>query len=773
MKRNSQIYIFSLALLALASCSLTKFVPDGSYLLNEVNIVSEQSEVKPAAYKSYVRQNPNSKWFSLIKIPLYTYNLSGRDSSKWINRMWRRLGDGPVLYDEGLDIRSQQEIKKALNNQGYMSATVKSSKKISKKKLNLTYTIVPGKPYIVKSLKYDIRDKGIEAILKKDSAETKLNKGMLFDINVLDAERQRIVNSLINKGYYKFNKDYITFTADTIRNTYQVNLTMHLLLYKASAAAELRNHSQYRINKVNFITDYDVLQSSALSSIEINDSIHYKGYPIYYKDKLYLRPKVLTENTYIHPNRLFSERAVQNTYSSLGRLSAIKYSNIRFFETQIADSAKLDCYVLLTKSKHKSVAFELEGTNSSGDLGAAASVSFNHRNLFKGSESFMFKVRGAYEAISGLQGAYGNNDNYTEYGAETSINFPSFLFPFLSENFTRGIRATTEFGMQYSYQLRPEFSRTIASASWSYKWAQRRQKVQHRIDLLDISYIYLPWISPKFREDYLDKANSIFQYNYDNHLIVRSGYSYYFNSIGGTMQNNTTASNSYSVRMNLESAGNLLYGISKLVNQQKTENGDYSILNIAYAQYVKGDFDFAKNVEIDKRNSFAFHAAFGVAYPYGNTTVLPLEKRYFSGGANSVRGWSVRTLGPGSYKGENNNINYLNQSGDLKLDLSMEYRSKLFWKAQGAAFIDAGNIWTIRDYENQPGGAFKINKFYKEIAFAYGIGLRLDFNYFVLRFDGGMKAVNPAYSSGKERYPIFSPDFSRDFVFHFAVGYPF
>ena len=197
-------------------------------MLNEVNIVSEQSEVKPAPFKSYVRQNPNSKWFSLIKVPLYTYNLSGRDSSKWINRMWRRLGDGPVLYDEGLDIRSQQEIKKALNNQGYMSATVKSSKKISKKKLNLTYTIVPGKPYIVKSLKYDIRDKGIEAILKKDSAETKLSKGMLFDINVLDAERQRIANNLINQGYYKFNKDYITFTADTVRNTYQVNLTMCL-----------------------------------------------------------------------------------------------------------------------------------------------------------------------------------------------------------------------------------------------------------------------------------------------------------------------------------------------------------------------------------------------------------------------------------------------------------------------------------------------------------------------------------------------------------------
>lgn len=773
MKRNSQIYIIPIALLALASCSLTKFVPDGSYLLDEVNVVSDQKEVKTGTLKSYVRQNPNSKWFSLVKVPLYTYNLSGKDTSKWINRMWRRLGDGPVIYDEALDLRSQIEIKKALNNQGYMGASVKSEKKISKKKLKLTYVVTPGKPYIVRNLKYDIKDKKIESMLKEDSASTKLSKGMMLNINVLDAERQRIVDRLVNNGYYKFNKEYITFTADTVRNTYLVDLTMHLNLYKATPTDQPGAHSQYRINKVSFIAEYDVLQSSALNSIEVNDSIHYKGFPIYYKDQLYLRPKILTNNTFIQPRQLYSERAVQNTYSSFGRLSAIKYTNIRFFDTQLADSAMLDCYVLLTKSKHKSVAFELEGTNTAGDLGAAASVSFQHRNLFKGSESFMIKFRGAYEAISGLQSYYGNNDNYTEYGVESSINFPRFMFPFLSDNFTRSIRATTEFGLKYSFQLRPEYSRTIASTSWSYKWARQRQKVQHRIDLLDISYIYLPWISSKFKEEYLNNANSIFKYNYDNHLIVRSGYNYYYNSIGGAMQNNATASNSYSIRINLESAGNVLYGISKLVSQQKTNNGDYSILNIAYAQYMKGDFDFAKNVEIDKRNSFAFHAAFGIAYPYGNSTVLPLEKRYFSGGANSVRGWSVRTLGPGSYKGADNNIDFMNQSGDIKLDLSLEYRSKLFWKLQGAAFLDAGNIWTIRSYETQPGGAFRLNSFYKEIAMAYGLGLRLDFDYFVLRFDGGMKAVNPAYASGKDRYPVLNPNFGRDFTFHFAVGYPF
>ena len=183
------------------------------------------------------------------------------------------------------------------------------------------------------------------------------------------------------------------------------------------------------------------LQSSALSSVDINDSVHYKGYPIYYKDKLYLRPKVLTDNLRFASGDLFNERDVQQTYSSFGRLSALKYTNIRFIETQVGDSTMLDCYVMLTKSKHKSVSFEVEGTNSAGDLGAAASVSFQNRNLFRGSETFMIKFRGAYEVISGLQAGYSNN-NYTEYGVETSINFPNFLFPFISSDFKRKIRAT-------------------------------------------------------------------------------------------------------------------------------------------------------------------------------------------------------------------------------------------------------------------------------------------------------------------------------------------
>ena len=770
MKKGILYTILLYLALSLASCSATKFVPDGSYLLDEVKIHTDNKEIKPSDMRLYVRQNPNSKWFSTIKTQLYVYNWSGRDSTKWFNRFLRKIGDAPVIYNESDAIRSQEEIAKAVQNLGYMGASVKRTTKTKKKKLKLFYEITSGKPYIVRTLKYDISDKKIAEYLRNDSTQSMLREGMLFDVNVLDAERQRITDYLLCNGYYKFNKDYITYTADTARNTHQVDLTLHLLPYKTYVGDTPKEHFQYKINKINFITDYDVLQSSALSSIEINESLHYNGFPIYYKDKLYLRPKVLVDNLRFASGDLYDERNVQKTYTYFGRLSALKYTNIRFFETQNGDSTQLNCYVMLTKSKHKSISFELEGTNSAGDLGAAASVSFQHRNLFRGSETFMIKFRGAYEAISGLQPGY-KNHNYTEYGVETSINFPNFLFPFLTSDFKRRIKATTEFGLQYNYQLRPEFSRTIASASWSYKWMQK-QKIQHRIDLLDISYLYLPWISSQFQEDYInkDKDNYILKYNYENRLIVRMGYNYSYNSAGGALVNNTITTNSYSIRAGFESAGNILYGISKMINMRKNKDGEYAILGIPYAQYLKGDFDFAKNIIIDHRNSLAFHAGIGIAVPYGNAKVVPFEKRYFSGGANSVRGWSVRNLGPGSFAGDGN---FMNQSGDIKLDASIEYRTRLFWKFRGAAFIDAGNIWTIREYENQPGGVFEFDKFYKQIAVAYGLGLRLDLDFFVLRFDGGMKAINPKYKKAKERYPIIHPRFSRDFAFHFAVGYPF
>lgn len=769
MIHRLRLLLLLTGLLLLAACSTTKHVPQHEYLLDEVHIVTDNKEVKPSALQMYLRQHANSKWFNLFKVQLYVYNWSGSDSTKWINKAFRRMGDAPVIYNEYDTQRTRQEITHAVQNMGFMGAGVDVEREASKRKIKVTYRVTSGPAYTVRHLRRDIRDPRIAAYLQADSASTLLHPGMRFDVNVLDAERNRIVNYLQQNGYYKFNKDYISYSADTTRNTHLVDLTMRLDLARSATDTHPHEHRQYTLNQVHFVTNYDVMQSSALSAIEVNDSIHYHGLPIYYKDRLYLRPKVLDSNLAFRSGQLYNEANVQRTYANFGRFGALKYTNIRFFEVEQGDSAKLNAYLLLTPSRHQSVSLSLDGTNSAGDLGAAAAVTFNHRNIFHGSENLMLKVRGAYEAVSGLA-SNAHNQSYTEIGAEASINFPRFMFPFLSSGFKQKIRATSQFDLQYNYQIRPEFTRIVASAGWAYRWGKLRQKAQHRIDLIDINYLYMPWIDSHFEETYLNQEqNYILQYNYDDRLIVRTGYSFTYNSAGGTPQGSALQSNNYTIRFNAETAGNLLYAISRTAGLPRNNDDEYTLLDIPFAQYFKADIDYTRNFRIDRRNSMSFHVGLGVAIPYGNATMLPFEKRYFSGGANSVRGWSVRGLGPGTFAGDGN---FMNQSGDIKFDASLEFRSHLFWKLQGAVFVDAGNIWTARNYKDQPGGQFRFNTFYKQLAAAYGIGLRLDLDFFILRFDGGMKAIDPT-SDADTRFPIFKPRFSRDFAFHFAVGYPF
>ena len=770
MKQKLHLCIYIMIVALFSSCSVNRFIPEGKYLLDEVNIVSDTKEVQPSLFTSYVRQNSNAKWFNLVKVPMHIYCLSGQDSTNSFYRLLRRLGDEPVIYDPIITKKSQQEIEKAVKNMGYMRAQVQLNTEIKNNKLKVKYNIKAGHPYTIEQINYNIDDKQINELLKTDSIHSFLHVGMPFDVTILNSERNRITKLLQNNGYYKFNKDFLVYQADTIRNTYHVNLTMKLLPFQLRKEDTPTQHQQYTIRNVNFLTE-DNLYLQQGNSLAGYDFTHYDGLHIYYQDKLYLRPSILTNFNYIQPQGLYKEQDVQNTYTAMGRLRALKYTNIRFDEVIEEDKAQLDANILLTKAKNQSLAFEIEGTNSAGDLGAAASLTFQHRNVFKGSESFTMKVRGAYEAITGLQEGY-ENDDYKEYGIEASLNFPEFKFPFLSADFKRKIRATSEVGIDFNSQIRPEFIRTLASASWSYKWIDSKRS-QHRYDLLDINYVYVPWKSENFNNylENLTDRNSILIKSYEDQLIVRMGYSYIYNSANKRTQS-PNHRNSYSVRVNLEEAGNLLYAASKAIHTTPKEDKGYAIGNIPFAQYVKGDIDFAQNWNIDKLNSLVFHIGLGIAYPYGNSLVLPFEKRYFSGGPNSVRGWSVRSLGPGSYQGNDENVNYINHTGDIKLDFNIEYRTHLFWKFNGAAFIDAGNIWNIRNYEGQEEGTFRLNRFYKQLAVAYGLGIRFDLDYLIIRFDGGMKAIDPM-KIGRYKYPFISPNFKRDFAFHFAVGYPF
>ena len=740
-----------LLVLLIASCSAEKFVADGKYMLDKVEIKSDVKDFDALQFAQLIRQKGNSRWFSFFKIPLGTYALSGRDTTKWINRTLQKMGEKPVLYDTLEAQRSKENLRVAMNNMGYMNATVDLETKVKGKILKAIYTLHPGSPYQINSFNYDIQDSVIASLLEP-SLTSKFDKNhpRQFIVSALDNERKRLTKILNDSGYYRFNKDFIYYTADSTKGSKEVDLTLHLAKYRTNNDSEPILHPRYIINKVNILPG---------NSTGVN-----------------LRKGVIAENNLIEPGRYFSSSDLQKTYNNFARLGAVRYTNIDFrelnsieniivgktFNYQQSQKHYLDVDITLSSNKPNTISFQPEGTNTAGNLGAAAVLSYQNRNLFRGSELLSVELRAAFEAITGLEG-YENHD-YEEYGIQTSLQFPRFLSPFVSRDFRRRSNAVSEASISWNLQNRPEFHRRVFSAMWKYRWANPTKHFKYGLDVLNLSYVYMPWISSTFKTDYLDdisNRNAILRYNYEDLLVMRMGFSVIYNY------------NDQAIRAQFETAGNLLNGVSRIFNLKKNDQGQRMLFNIAYAQYAKIDFDYTKIISFDENNSLVLHGDFGIAWPYGNSKVLPFEKRYIAGGPNSVRGWSVRELGPGKFKGSDGRIDFINQTGDLKLDLNLEYRTHLFWKFDGAAYIDAGNIWTLRNYEEQQGGQFKIGEFYKQLAFAYGLGLRLNFNYFILRFDTGMKAINPVYDDFKEHYALFNPNFTRDFTFHFAVGLPF
>lgn len=752
--------------LFLASCSAERFLPnDEAQLLSSVKIKNDSKLPSPSSFRSYVVQEPNSRWFNLFKVPLGLYCLQTADSTRRFNRFVRRLGQAPVIYDHGLTQYSVQAIGNALRSQGFLHAAVSADTVSRKRRVKVTYRLRPGLPSYVDSIQYVFDNAAVRQVVMSDSAGCKLYKGMTLNTGILNNERSRIVNLLRNSGYYYVHREFVSFRADTLPDDYGVRLTLRVI-----CPPDIDPDIAYQTYRIGHVTVRENLTDN-----EPTDSTAYDGIGILHQKKgLKIFRRVYSNHISIRPDSLYNAQSLQRTYAALNSLQAVNYSAIRFRDAA-NDTSALDCDISVQLNKPHTISAELEGTNTAGDLGAAVTLSYANRNVFRGAEALSLKLRSAYEAITGLEGY--NNQNYLEYSGEIGLRFPSLLAPFVSRHAKRALNANSEVSLLYDSQNRPEFHRRVLTATWTYRWAPITDtRRQHRLDMLSLNYVFMPWISETFRQDYLDGSDpryAVLRYSYENLFIMKLGYSFTYNSLKNAPTTGLYHTNGYQLRLSVETAGNVLYAASKLLHSKKNERGQYNLFNIAYSQYAKIDFDYAKSFIIDDRNSIALHTFFGIGIPYGNSTILPYEKRYFSGGANSVRGWSVRELGPGSYVGKDGKIDFINQTGNLKLDLSLEYRTHLFWKFHAAAFIDAGNIWNTRNYADQPGGQFKFDTFYRQIAVAYGLGVRFNLDYFVLRLDGGMKAINPAFESGIRHYPLIRPNLSRDFTFHFAVGLPF
>ena len=351
-----------------------------------------------------------------------------------------------------------------------------------------------------------------------------------------------------------------------------------------------------------------------------------------------------------------------------------------------------------------------------------------------------------------------NGGRAIEAKASTGLKFPNSL--------------AVDFS--YNYQNRPdEYTRSIFNAGLQYQFRQRALHLQHQFRIVDISYVYLPWISDAFREQFLQSTN-ILKYSYENHFIVGWGYSGTYSSFSSRQPYRSYSNINY----NIETAGNLMQGLACIFHFPTDEDGKYTLFKTRFAQFAKADVAFTYNQIFNESHRLVYHADLGVAVPYGNSQAVPFEKRYFAGGSNSVRGWTARSLGPGGYRGSGSLIDFNNQSGDIRLNLNLEYRAKVWSFIELAAFVDAGNIWTIFDYETQPFGQFHWDEFYKQIALAYGVGLRLDFSFFVFRIDFGVKLYDPSrlygeLSGSQWRTVPNGLSWKNDMSLHFAIGYPF
>ncbi len=757
--------------MVLSSCSVSRYLPESSYLLDEVKVISEENPKVVSSLKSKVRQRPNIRTFGLFRLPLGLYNLSGKRDNI-INRTLRNVGEAPRVYDELLTQKSCEVMEQALVNQGYLKAKVESETSYQNRKAKVKYYAHPGKRYEVSSVRYLCMDSVMLGYVLADSVSSGIKVGMPFDANVLNSERSRLAQLLQSKGYYGYKKDYITYFADTARNSTDVSLMVRVRSNMVTGEGEdgtptYKSWRRYSIGKVKYLM---YPSSFAYQPMYVfPDTACVGDEHFLYENRPQFRFSTVRYASHIAPSTVYDINNVKKSYMSYGRLGALKYTNINFVET--ADSV-LDCYITLNPAKKVSMSTEVDFTNTAGDVGASAALSFTHRNLFHGSETFTLKLRGAYENITHLTDY--ESSKFLEYGVDMGLNFPRFIVPFVPDDVQRRSMATTQLDLQYNAQTRPEFDRNVFSASWSYLWNSKLQ-MRHRLDLVGVNFVSVPRKDQYFINHYLDQynsKNSIMKFNYEDLFIFRTGYDFYYTSPNAGVTKDYFDI-SHSVRASVETSGNLLQLMSSAFKLDKDSIGQYHIFGLAYAQYLKTDFAWTMNMNLGRRNHVLFHVETGVAYPYGNSRMLPFEKRYYAGGANGVRGWAVRGLGPGRYVSRNGTIDYINQSGDIKLDLSLEYRMHMFWKLDGAVFVDAGNIWTMYDYDDQPGGVFLWNEFYKQIAVSYGAGIRLDLNFLVLRLDAAMKAVNPVYSNGPLRYPIVRPQFGRDFAWHFAVGYPF
>ena len=743
------ILLTGVLLTTLSSCNTTKFVPQDQYLLDKARIKCvDDKQVDTGSLRSYLRQKQNTEIFGFWKLQLHIYNTAPLDtttkSKRRLARNAHKMGEAPVIYDEEATSASMKQLRQQMNNMGYFSAQVDTHKVVKKRKVDLTYLITARQPYTIRAYSVDIHEDAVAQIARDERCKVK--PGEQFSTSMLDEERERIVNTLRNRGYFYAEKAMLEYIADSTLDSHEVDVTIQaapfVSLLDSQSLTRLR--TRYSVRRVHYQIDYDPSRLPDTAVVH-RDSDKY-GNEYSWTGNRFLTRRSLRWASLIKPGQRYAAWRVERTYARMNGMAPVKYVDIAFEE--VGDTL-LDCYITVSRGRLNTVSAELEGTYSAGDWGIGAGVTYANKNIFHGAEQLSVGGRASYEWRA-------NGGRAIEAKAEVGLTFPTQV----------------KIKIAYNYQQRPEeYTRHIANGGLYYTIPRRPgDKWTHSFNLLDISYIYVPWLSDEFRSRFINRS-SVLKASYEDHFIVDWGYTGSYSSYNQRFPNRSYMQLAFTV----ETAGNALYGLSKIANLPQNADNSYMLWRIPFAQYAKGDINFAFHHILNPKHRLVYHVGVGVVCPYLNLGVVPFQKRYFGGGANGIRGWQARTLGPGTFRGNGSRLVYDLQTGDIHLDMNMEYRFKVLKFLELAAFTDAGNIWTIRDYADQPGGTFYFNEFYKQIAWSYGVGIRFDLSILIFRVDFGVKLHDPSrISEGKQwRTAANGLGWKDDMTFHFAIGYPF
>ena len=729
MKVALRIFLFASIILAALSCSTTRVLEDGQYRLAKNKITIENSKTfNPAVLEPYLKQKPNSYFIFGWNPFLNLYNWSNGKGGAW-DRFVQKLGVAPVVYDPDMVDSSIENLKNHLSYLGYYNSDVSSSIAVTKKKVKVTYNVTLGKQYPISKITYTLPDnKEFAESFLKDTTNLSIKPGDYLSESSLQAETERSSQVLRNQGYYSFNKNYYFFEADTltIPGSALLNLTVN----------------EYTRNE----TPKD---AQPIRKFYINDA------KISYPNTLKFRDNILRELTTITPGDVYSADEINRTYS---RLTALKvFSSVNIGMTPV-DTDLVDCSISMAQSKLQGFKFNLESSvNSTGLFGVSPQVSYYHKNIFRGGEWLNLSFMGNF------QFKFNDYVRSNEFGVSAGLSFPKF-FP-LPYRFFKGAIPRTDVNLTYNYQSRPEYTRNIISVTYGYNGNFKR-RFFYQAYPLQMNVVRLFDLDEKF---YKSLVNDPFLLNaYQDHFDFGSGATLYYT----TNPDNTPKVPHFYSRFQFDIAGNLLSAFKPLM--EKNSNGQGMIWNTPFSQFVRGEITLSKTWFLGKKSkqSIATRLQAGAGYAYGNSTSLPFEKHFYAGGSNSLRGWQARTVGPGTAPRDTSFV-IPNQTGDMKLEANIEYRFDLFWKLEGALFIDAGNVWTLKADDTEEGqqSLFSWKNFGSSIAANWGAGIRLDFGFLLLRVDMGLKVHDPAR---QQRWVNPGEWFKGDnYALHFGVGYPF